>query len=220
MSVRWDVYEQIDATSWPTHGEDRATVVDASSRRRTYGIAAAWALLIVAGSGALWRYKTTAGEMVTPPPEWPTTSELSRGDGLRLLVFVHPQCTCTRATLHELATLMAGVGHAVTTTVVVARGASGAPVDTANEELARAIPGVDVVADEGSREASRFSVRTSGQAVLYGDDDHLAFFGGITLARGHVGENDGRLALEGAIRDRYHGQASSPVYGCEIEENR
>ena len=82
---------------------------------------------------------------------------------------------------------------------------------------AAAIPGVQVLCDEEGREAQGLGAATSGQVVLYSPGGELLFSGGITVSRGHAGDNAGRDAviscLTGLRADRTH----CPVFGCPLQ---
>ena len=67
-----------------------------------------WVSAVGFGVQALLRYSNTPGQLAAPPSNWP------RGAGIRpepgratLIVFAHPQCPCSRATIGELALIMA-----------------------------------------------------------------------------------------------------------------
>ena len=66
------------------------------------------------------------------------------------------------------------------------------------------IPGVETMVDSEGVEAHRFGSQTSGQVMLYGADGRLLFSGGITVARGHVGDNAGRNAIVSLITKSCH----------------
>src|SRR4030088_642167 len=79
---------------------------------RTIGapiLAAAWLLAVAAGVLALWIYKTRPGAQgTTAARNWPAASRIHANPGrATLLLFAHPRCACTRATISELAGLMA-----------------------------------------------------------------------------------------------------------------
>jgi hypothetical protein len=79
------------------------------------------------------------------------------------------------------------------------------------------MPGVHLMDDPGGEEAARFGAETSGLVALYAEDGRLLFRGGITSARGHEGDNQGRRALLGLIRGRRSSLSrATPVYGCAI----
>jgi len=82
--------------------------------------------------------------------------------------------------------------------------------------LAGRIPGVQVIADLEGREAARFDVQTSGQALLYDASGALRFQGGITPARGHEGDSVGRKAILDVIDGSEPATKAAAVFGCEI----
>jgi len=78
------------------------------------------------------------------------------------------------------------------------------------------IPGVSVRSDHDGVEARRFGVATSGEALLYDRAGRLIFAGGITAARGHSGDNEGRAALVDLLTDHSATHAGTPVFGCPL----
>src|SRR5205085_9936459 len=84
---------------------------------------------------------------------------------------------------------------------------------TGTWHAATRIPGVNVVADRDGAEAARFGTETSGHALLYGRDGQLLFRGGITAARGHAGENEGRSARVALLTGGTPDAEWTPVFG-------
>jgi hypothetical protein len=78
------------------------------------------------------------------------------------------------------------------------------------------IPGVDVSVDEQGQEAFRFGSQTSGQTFLYSPQGNLLFSGGITGARGHSGDNDGRSAILSLLTTGKAETPETPVFGCPL----
>ena len=177
-----------------------------------------WLLCVLAGIGLLWKHARAAGELDSPPANWPTLSSLPREPGRpTLLFFAHPKCPCTLASLRELDRLLAHTSQPINTLVVFNR-PKGVPddwTDTAVCSLAEGIAGVQTYVDDGGTEASRFAAKTSGQVCLYGADDRLLFHGGITGARGHEGDNVGRSAVTSHLGG-LPADTCSPVYGCSL----
>src|SRR5258706_16426988 len=61
----------------------------------------------VKGMTMLWDYENAPGIAGAPPQSWPLTSVFHRPvDRSTLVMAVHPQCPCTRASLAELAILL------------------------------------------------------------------------------------------------------------------
>jgi hypothetical protein len=186
------------------------------------GIVLLWAALSSFGLVWLAKYKGTPGADPGPPPSWPAGTQLAlAGDRPTLVLFAHPQCECTQATLAELDRLMTRIGQKVDATVVmvVPPRAGDGFANGGLAERARHIAGVRVVVDSGGSEAARFEAETSGDVVLYDPRGRLLFHGGITLSRGHEGENPGAERIAALVGG---GQAiaSAPVFGCSLQDPR
>lgn len=182
--------------------------------------AAAWSALVVAGFALLWTYEATPGAQQPAPPHWPAASRL-RPDPSRptLVLAIHPHCPCSRATLEELAEIMARCGDRLRTHVLFYYPA-GEEEDWAHGgmwERAAAIAGVQIWGDVEGVEGQRFGAATSGHAVLYSAAGERLFSGGITATRGHAGDNAGRRAiLAVAGGDSIPGPTNTPVFGCPL----
>ena len=190
---------------------------------KTYLFTAAMALLWMAGVGwggsVLLRYGNRAGATGVAGSEWPAESRIDRVPGLPTLVMlVHPQCPCTRASVGELAMLMAHFQGKVSANILFAKPA-GAPDDWEKGGLwnaVSAIPGVHVQCDAAGLEAKRFGVETSGQVILFDREGRLLFRGGITSARGHAGANAGSEAIDAFLNGVQPAVAQTSVFGCSL----
>ncbi|MET0284809.1 MAG: hypothetical protein ABW352_10075 [Polyangiales bacterium] len=173
--------------------------------------AALWAGLLAYALHAQFAYATTAGAAGQTPAVMPSASKLPRDT---LLMFVHAECPCTRASLHELADVL----HArkLNALLVVAPATAGRWEDSAAASIAKDIPSLRVFHDDGS-EAKRFGAETSGYVVLYDAAGALRFAGGITGSRGHVGENVAVADLRTVLATHAPASAAHPVYGCPLE---
>jgi len=180
-----------------------------------------WLAVVVGGTILMSRYANTPGVAGPAPKAWPLASQIPF-DASRptLVMFAHPRCPCTQASLGELEVLLARVPDAVNVRVVFLKPAE---TDTNWEKAAlwrraSAIPGVSVYTDHAGIEARRFHAGTSGQTLLYDRSGALRFQGGITLSRGHAGDNPGRSALEEILRAGHSNQIETPVFGCSLFE--
>ena len=137
-----------------------------------------------------------------------------------LLLFAHPRCACTRASLAELARIMARFHDRLEARVVFWL-PRGAPEGWDSGDLwtsAARIPGVLVVRDVEGREASRFAAGTSGEAILYDREGRLLFAGGITPARAHEGNSFGQERIAALLTTGAADRADAPVFGCALDE--
>ncbi len=165
-----------------------------------------WIAAVAVGLRELARYETSSGERVAGPSQWPAASALPRGPGFSLVMFLHPDCPCSRASLDELE-VVAATGRV---TIVVAFSAEEGDM----WDRAGRIRGVARVVDDGS-EAKRFGARTSGHVVVFDARGALRFAGGITGSRGHAGNNVGRKAVELVLAGD-PGPAEHAVFGCAL----
>jgi hypothetical protein len=189
-----------------------------TSRWRLLVMTAVWLAGVVAAFAALERYKATPGGSGNTPPRLETTVSDASKRRPELLMFVHPKCPCSRASLSELAETVAQTNGAATVEIVfvVPDGAGPDWQETSLWEMASGIPGAMLVSDEGGRLAKQLGAETSGYVVLYDSNGRLCFRGGITRSRGHLGDNAGRRALCDMLSGQAPSQASSPVFGCPL----
>jgi hypothetical protein len=139
-------------------------------------------------------------------------------DKMTLVLFAHPHCPCTRASLHELDGLLAEAQNRVSVTVVftIPSGVSAHWQRGDSWNLATNIPGVRVIKDQGGWEAHQFDVEGSGHVLLYAPSGKLLFSGGITASRGHEGDNAGRSAIVSFIQSGHATVSQTPVFGCSL----
>src|SRR5690348_5579320 len=70
-----------------------------------------WVPAVTFGISVLWKYSTTEGHPAAPPVNWPANAPIKRKKGRpTLLMFAHPQCQCSSASIGELAIIMAHAG--------------------------------------------------------------------------------------------------------------
>lgn len=170
----------------------------------------------------LWRYASTPGPATESAPLWPDAAGLERVFGRwTLVMFLHPRCPCSRASLAELERLQTHLeGRCQIWVIHVCPAGTDAAWDsTPIVRRAAALPGARIVRDQASRLAELFGARTSGECFLYDPLGRLAFHGGITLARGHEGDNPGSQAIVAFVagkRPTDSTPAIGPVFGCPL----
>ena len=72
-----------------------------------FAVALVWASVTMAGFASLWRYENTAAAQPEFDSHWPVLSHIPLDANLpTLVVFMHPQCPCSKATVAELARVM------------------------------------------------------------------------------------------------------------------
>ena len=182
-----------------------------------------WA--IASGGGFLWLLSSssTPGATSTRESTWPQDSRVIPDSArANLVLLVHPRCPCSRATVAELSEIMARCEGLVTAHVLFLKPQQMPDGWEVSDLWHRAalIPGVHVGTDEEGREARRFGALTSGQVVLYDRQGLLKFSGGITVARGHRGENAGHQAIVDWLTRETAERSSDVVFGCPLFSDR
>jgi len=168
-------------------------------------------------------YSATPGIAGHPPSRWPSASHIARIEGEpTLMMMLHPHCPSARASLSELSEVLARVHTRVNTIILFVK-----PASTADEwektgfwATASSMPGVTVLIDRDGTESQTFNSHTSGQVMLYGANDELLFRGGITIARGHTGDNEGRRILIKLLTGEPTESVETAVFGCPLLNDR
>lgn len=178
-----------------------------------------WATLLAGGFWKLFTYANTPGASAQTNRQWPAESFLARDlSTSTLVIFAHPRCPCSAATVGELERLLPHIQGKVKTFVVFVKPKSKS-LEWARESLwnrVKAIPGIQTLLDENGIEAARFGARTSGQTLLYDLKGNLVFRGGITPERGHMGDSEGRNAILQFIETGVITQSTASVFGCSL----
>jgi hypothetical protein len=177
------------------------------------------AFLVLGGLVASAAWINRPGAVGGGSSSWPAASRLERSDSEHTLVlFAHPHCPCTAATLRELERIAARCRDRAKVLVVFST-PQDAPEGWEQGSLwerARALPDVTVVRDLDGLEARRFGARISGSTLLFDRRGSLRFSGGITAARGHEGDNSGSSAIVDLVLEGATESPATPVFGCPL----
>lgn len=177
-----------------------------------------WLTLMGLGFERLLAHGAEAGSEGAAVQHWPGSPELLRDPArASLVVFVHPRCPCTVATLRELARLAPRLGGSAKVTVLMRLPSVPEPGWQEGDiwRLANGIPDVTVQPDPGGVLTARFGPVTSGHVLVYTKAGRLGFSGGITPGRGHEGASAGQAAILEAVT-RADRSLSARVFGCEL----
>jgi hypothetical protein len=192
----------------------------AALRRTGYLVPLLWFGAVVGGLAALQEYKSRPGTSGHTPILLREPSAFADSDGRpRLMMFLHPKCPCSKASLNELAEIIGREPGKVALEIIFVKpkGAGAGWAQTSLREQAAAIPDARLIEDDGTL-AHRFGAETSGYAVLYDAAGYLLFSGGITQSRGHEGESAGRHAIVALLNGEPDAvsAAKTPVFGCPL----
>ncbi len=178
-----------------------------------------WLSAACIGMGLLVGYENAPGPVAAAPVMWPRTSRIRPApDHPTLVMLAHPHCPCTRASVGELAAIMAHSQGRLTAYVLFLKpeGFANDWEETQLWQSASQIPGVKVMIDGDGQEARLFHAVTSGQTVLYDSQGRLLFSGGITASRGHSGDNAGRSAIVSLVNAEVPDRTETLVFGCPL----
>jgi len=178
-----------------------------------------WLGLAVWGTIVMMSDSTRPGMAASPPAKWPLASKLPcPSQRPALLMFVHPHCAFSKASISQLSWLMSHCPGTVDAHVLFLC-PSGRPTNWVQSDLwlrASAIPGVNVHRDDNGCETRLFRAETSGQVAFYGADGRLRFQGGLTSSGGQLGDDPGCAVLLALISHQPSKRTQTPVFGCRL----
>jgi hypothetical protein len=178
-----------------------------------------WAVLVCAGLAFAWRYESTAGAPAKAPSDWPSGTTLKLHPSRpAVIMFAHPECPCTKASLEQLAEIAASHPDTASIQVVIVQpeGLKGTLNEFSIAKQALNIPNAQVIQDHEGRQAKLFGAKTSGQVLVYSAAGMKLFSGGVTSSRGHYGPSGGSDAISSILQKEVPKTASTPVYGCSL----
>jgi len=217
-----------DVTRVPTIATDDAGKSDSVRGWRLLTLG--WIVAIATGSYSMMAYEFQPGTPAAVLPAWPDNSSLLHDTSRwNLVLTAHPHCSCTRASLSELAQIVHKHGSQLSIHVLFVKPA-GTPENWERsstwqeaEALAQSEAGVlsgarvHVVSDRAGQEAERFGAATSGQVLLFDSQGRLRFSGGLTSARGMAGDGPARRQILAVLEGGFsQALASTPVFGCPV----
>jgi hypothetical protein len=183
------------------------------------GFSLLWLLAVGTGFAMIFNYQGASGRTGATPERWPAAAQITPDlHRATLVMFAHPQCPCTRASMEELNRLLARHQGQVTVHVMFIQpeGFTASQVQSGLWQSAAAMPDVTVHADTNGVQAKLFGAETSGYVLLYDAQGRLLFRGGITGGRGHAGDNAGEDAIGALLAGNVSDSQQTPVYGCSL----
>ena len=170
-----------------------------------------WFAVVAGGLVALMRYDATPAPAHVVTNQWPSSSTITPDNKRPMMIMaVHPRCSCTQATLHELERMLPRMENKARV-VVLLLGKTG----NRYEDVVTGMH-LEYLHDPSGQEARKFGLTTSGEVAIYSPSGTLLYTGGITGARAHEGDNSGEDAAIAAITGEGNSQKQAPVYGCEL----
>lgn len=182
-----------------------------------------WLSVVSLGTYALYSYAGRAGESADAPATWPQGSKLQTATGIpTLLLFAHPKCPCSTASVAQLELLLTKFKNKVNVSVIFIQpqGRTRKWVEDSLWKKVATIPSVNAVIDPNYLEADLFGAKTSGQVFFYDAEGTLVFSGGITPSRGHQGDSRGQEIITSWMNGTKSDRKIAKVFGCALKEGQ
>ncbi len=187
----------------------------------------AWIAAAVAGWYGISAYGFKGDPRATTDlvSQWPAESTIAQMTGRPTLVlFLHPKCPCSRATVAELERLPVLVPANALPNVCIVAAAPRSSGDRwwSNQFLDRVgrLPNARLVRDSGGVETALFGARISGTVLLFDADGNRLYAGGVTMSRGHAGDNVGLQAVTDLLVNHDASVSPIPPLGCDMVRER
>jgi len=180
---------------------------------------AVWGAAIAFWGKSLIDYACTSEPTKAARPQWPANEILpAPADEAVLVMFLHPRCPCSRASIGNLDRLLAQARGSLRAHVLfVHPGQAGSEWKSGRMwNAAKSIPGVDVRSDPEGALARIFGATISGEVFLHGRDGGLVFHCGITPVRGHEGDSNGLDAILAHLRGKTVQWSVAETFGCRL----
>lgn len=182
-----------------------------------------WIGMLFIGHLVLFEYELTPSPLANTKRIFPHLSGVQLAHGRQnLVLFLHPACPCSVATVDEFHELMReGEKDSVGTVIFYM------PPEMEGEwsvapiiQSVKRIRNVSVEYDTDGSLAQTFGVTTSGHVLIYDGRGVLQFTGGITGSRGHSGDNHYLELAKQCILARKAKYTTTPVFGCSLRAIR
>lgn len=174
----------------------------------------------LAGLLALGAYDSRPANQRGWQTSWPTSVPLAANrDSATTLMFVHPHCPCTVASVEQLLEVLKSASARATLVVYEPDSVTSDWSQGPLLQLAAEYPQqLSLVRDPQGSLAAKFGACASGTCLVYGADLRLRYAGGLTLSRGHRGDNAGQATLLRILHDPINAAtaATFPIFGCSI----
>lgn len=175
-----------------------------------------WSIIILSMSIGFDAYAVRSGD--AQPGSWATSVFPDVDDQQPWLVMtVHPECACTELAMASLAESLRDQQVRVSVYVAMPETATPAQRQQCRDvwQVYREYSGQMQVCQVTPAAMQAAGAYTSGEVWVYGPHGQQWFRGGVTPARGHVGNCLGLQSVIVALRTSM-AQSSAPVFGCAL----
>ncbi len=178
-----------------------------------------WLASVSYGLGFLYNYSLKPANMQQVLKNWPEESKIKFAKNqANLVLFLHPHCQCSEASLAELQKIQAQFHKKFKTHLVfiLPEGTEQDWIHTKLWKKSQNLANTELIIDKSLQEAKVFASTSSGQVYLFNKERELIFLGGITSARGHQGDSIGNSAIKAYFRSGNMSVEKAPSFGCSL----
>ena len=179
---------------------------------------AAWLLAVAACLSGLGAYSWQPGQPSDVADELPSGVPVELGPRGALVIFVHPHCPCSLASLEEVARILRDSTDApqIELFAFIPRSEEEGWVDGRIWRRAAELGEIRRRLDRAGDLARELGVTTSGHVIAYGPDGARRFDGGVTAGRGHLGPSAPGARLMQVLAGGEPAPEAFPVFGCGL----
>lgn len=186
---------------------------------KKYILIAIWMVFLGFGSWYLWSYENTPGATAHFSSHIPARHNVALdAERPTIIVFAHPHCPCSRASISELTKSLSQFQNKFRTKVYFYI-PPGKDIQWAHSSLwekTQRLPDTEVFIDPDGKIARAFEAKISGETFVLSPQDKILYHGGMTASRGHEGESAGSRGLADIARRGVASVVESPVFGCSL----
>ena len=181
-----------------------------------------WGIAVGLGLEMLWQFQSTPGDALACQDQaWPSQAPFGlESQQLTLVMFVHPRCPCTVASVSELRRVTAGLGSMPRIHLAILQPLEPDDSWQSNElvQTGCKLPGAEIHWDHGGQIARLFGTNTSGQVLLFDPQGRSLYRGGVTDLRGQEGPSREGEALRRCLVTGRQAERDYPVFGCALQD--
>lgn len=179
-----------------------------------------WLLSCAALYSVLLKYESKGQDNASKTPQKIQNSDLGlkESEQFNLVMFVHPKCPCTMASLTELQKLKTRLPKLkITIAFMTPDGMEKSDwLKTTNWQKAHEMTGIEFIEDYDGKLAKKFGAEVSGYTIVYNAKNELVYAGGITAGRGHEGDNEGEDKIIAVCNSKFVSSPKAPAFGCGL----
>lgn len=176
-------------------------------------LVAVWLVLVCGMYGIVVAYMSSAGESNSVTVD---NSDSQSDSSVIVRIFLHPECPCSKTSLEELREIDFPSHIRIVAYFVVPEEYNDAWAMQDLWQLAGTVPSLERVLDHKGIITSKYAVKTSGHVIVEKTPKSIVFSGGITIGRGHRGNNQGKTAVDKLVHGYNSHVSQTPVFGCAL----